>query len=87
MQFVRQCDTRQLLQTLEQFSGLSLTVAVLRKQQGRSAQAAAARRAGELLSAEQTGRTHSADAGLRGCGGHAGRAADGGVRSDPRSAG
>jgi len=66
MQFVRQSDTRQLLQTLDQLSRMSLTLAVLREQQGRAAQAAAARRAAELLSAEQTRRTHSASASLRG---------------------
>jgi hypothetical protein len=66
MEFVRSADTRRLLQTLEQLSGLSLTLAVLREQQGRAAQAAAARRAAELLSAEQTKRTHSAYASLRG---------------------
>ena len=66
MQFVRQGDTRQLLQTLDQLSRLSLTLAVLREQQGRAAQAAAARCAAELLSAEQTRRAHSAGASLRG---------------------
>ena len=66
MEFVRSADTRRLLQTREQLSGLSLTLAVLREQQDRAAQAAAARRAAELLSAEQTRRTHRADASLRG---------------------
>ena len=66
MQFVRQGDTGRLLQTLDQLSRLSLSLAVLRDQQGRAAQAAAARRAAELLSAEQTRRTDSASASLRG---------------------
>ena len=66
MQFVRQGDTRQLLKTLHQLSRLSLTLAVLREQQGRAAQAVAARRAAELLSAEQARRTHSAYASQRG---------------------
>lgn len=66
MEFVRSADTCRLLQTLEQLSGLSLFLAVLREQQGRAAQAAAARRAAELLSAEQTRRTHGAAASLRG---------------------
>ena len=66
MEFVRNADTRRLVQILDQLSRLSLTLAVLREQQGRAAQAAAARRAAELLSAEQTRRTHSADASLRG---------------------
>jgi len=60
MEFVRTADTRQLLQTLDQLSRLSLTLAGLREQQGRTGQAAAARRAGELLSAEQTRRAHAA---------------------------
>jgi len=60
MQFVRTADTRQLLQTLDQLSRLSHTLAGLREQQGRAAQAAAARRAAELLTAEQTRRTHAA---------------------------
>ena len=66
MQFVRQGDTRRLLQTLDQLSRMSLSLAVLREQQGRAAQAAAARRAAELLSAEQARRTRSAYASLRG---------------------
>jgi len=65
MQFVRQADTRQLLQTLDQLSRLSLTLAGLRDQQGRTAQAAAARRAAELLTAEQTRRSQAAYAGVR----------------------
>ncbi len=60
MEFVRTADTRQLLQTLDQLSKLSHTLAALREQQGRTAQAAAARRAAELLTAEQTRRTHAA---------------------------
>lgn len=60
MQFVRTADTRQLLQTLDQLSRLSHTLAALREQQGRAAQAAAARLAAELLSAEQTRRTNTA---------------------------
>ena len=32
MEFVRSADTCRLLQTLEQFSGLSLSLAVLREQ-------------------------------------------------------
>ena len=66
MEFVRNADTRKLLQTLEQLRHLSLTLAALREQQGRSAQAAAARRAAELLSAEQTRRTHGAYASFPG---------------------
>ncbi len=66
MEFVRQADTRQLLQTLERLSHLSLTLAGLREQQGRAAQAAAARRAAELLTTEQTRRTHTAYASVRG---------------------
>jgi hypothetical protein len=62
MEFVRRADTRQLLQLVEQLSRLSLTLAVLREQQGRAAQAAAARRAAELLSAEQTRRSNAAQA-------------------------
>ena len=57
MEFVRNADTRQLLQTLDQLSRLSLTLAALREQQGRAAQAAAAHRAAQLLTAEQTRRT------------------------------
>ena len=64
MEFVRNADTRRLVQILDQTS--RLTLAVLREQHGRAAQAAAARRAAELLSAEQTRRTHSACASLRG---------------------
>jgi len=60
MEFVRTADTRQLLQTLDQLHRLSLTLAALREQQGRTAQAAAARRAAELLTAEQTRRTGTA---------------------------
>jgi hypothetical protein len=66
MQFVRRADTRQLLHTLERLSRLSLTLAVLREQQGRTAQAAAARRAAELLTAEQTRRIHAAYASVHG---------------------
>jgi len=53
MRFVRRADTGQLLQLVEQLSRLSLALAVLREQQSRSAQAAAARRAAELLTAER----------------------------------
>jgi hypothetical protein len=60
MTFVRSADTRQLLQLVDQLSRLSLTLAGLREQQGRAAQAAAARRAAELLTAEQRRRTHTA---------------------------
>ena len=66
MQFVRQGDNRQLLQTLDQLSRLSLTLAALSDQQGRAAQAAAARRAAELLAAEQTRRPRTSYAGVRG---------------------
>jgi hypothetical protein len=66
VQFVRNADTRQLLQTLEQLNRLSLTLAGLRKQQGRLAQAAAARRAAELLTAEQSRRTDAGYASIRG---------------------
>ena len=66
MQFVRRSDTRQLLQLVDQLSRLSLTLAALRDQQGRTAQAAAARRAAELLTAEQTRRTQAAHAGVQG---------------------
>jgi hypothetical protein len=66
MQFVRRADTRQLLQLVDQLSRLSLTLAALREQQGRTAQAAAARRAAELLAAEQTRRTHTAHATVAG---------------------
>jgi hypothetical protein len=66
MEFVRRADTRQLLQTLERLSRLSLTLAGLREQQGRTAQAAAARRAAEMLTAEQTRRTHAAYASVHG---------------------
>ena len=66
MEFVRRADNGQLLQTLEQLSRLSLTLAGLREQQGRTAQATAARRAAELLTAEQTRRTHAAYASVRG---------------------
>ena len=66
MEFVRRADTRQLLQTLERLSRLSLTLAVLREQQGRKAQAAAARRAAELLPVEQTRRTRTAYATVQG---------------------
>ena len=38
VEFVRRADTRQLLQTLDQLSRLSLTLAGLREQQGRTAQ-------------------------------------------------
>lgn len=60
MEFVRAADTRQLLQILDQLHRLSLTLAGLREQQGRTAQAAAARRATELLTAEQSRRTDTA---------------------------
>jgi hypothetical protein len=66
MEFVRRADTRLLLQTLERLSRLSLTLAGLREQQGRAAQAAAARRAAELLTAEQTRRTHTVYATVQG---------------------
>jgi len=66
MHFVRTADTRQLLQLVDQLSRLSLTLAALREQQDRTAQAAAARRAAELLTAEHTRRTHTAYAGGRG---------------------
>jgi len=66
MGFVRTADTRQLLQTLDQLSRLSHTLAGLREQQGRTAQATAARQAAELLTAEQTRRSHAAYAGVRG---------------------
>jgi hypothetical protein len=66
MRFVRTADTRQLLQTLDQLSRLSLTLAGLREQQGQAAQATAARRAAELLAAEQTRRTHAAYTSVRG---------------------
>ncbi len=66
MQFVRNADTRQLLQLVDQLRRLSLTLAALREQQGRAAQAAAARRAAELLTAEQTRRTHTAHATVAG---------------------
>jgi hypothetical protein len=66
MQFVRRADTRQFLQLVDQLRRLSLTLAGLREQQGRAAQAAAARRAAELLSAEQTRRTHTAHATVQG---------------------
>jgi hypothetical protein len=66
MQFVRRADTRQLLQLVDQLRRLSLTLAALREQQDRTAQAAAARRAAELLSAEQTRRTHIAHATVAG---------------------
>jgi hypothetical protein len=66
MQFVRNADTRQLLQLVDQLRRLSLTLAALREQQDRAAQAAAARRAAELLSAEQTRRTHTAHATVAG---------------------
>jgi hypothetical protein len=66
MEFVRNADTRRLLQTLDQLSRLSLTLAVLREQQGRAAQAAAARRAAELFVAEQARRSHAAYASFQG---------------------
>jgi hypothetical protein len=66
MEFVRRADTRQLLQTLERLSRLSLILAGLREQQGRTAQATAARRAAELLGAEQTRRSHAAYASVQG---------------------
>jgi len=62
MEFVRTADTRQLLQTLERLSRLSVTLAGLREQQGRVTQAAAARHAAELIGAEQTRRAHAAHA-------------------------
>ena len=66
MEFVRGADTRQLLQILEQLSRLSLTLVGLREQQGHTAQAAAARRAAELLTADRTRRTSAAYAAVRG---------------------
>ena len=60
MAFVRRADTRQLLQLVEQISALSLTLAVLREQQGRAAQAAAARQAAQMLAAEHTRRSRAA---------------------------
>jgi hypothetical protein len=66
MEFVRKADTRQLLQTLDQLSRLSHTLAGLREQQGRTAQATAARQAVELLRAEQARRSHAAYASVRG---------------------
>ena len=66
MEFVRRADTRQLLQTFAQLSRLSLTLAGLREQQGRTAQAAAARRAAELLSVEQTRHAQAAYGSARG---------------------
>jgi len=66
MEFVRNADARRLLQILDQLSRLSLTLAVLREQQGRAAQAAAARRAAELLMAEQARRSGAAYARLQG---------------------
>jgi len=62
MEFVRTADTPRLLQLLDQLSRLSHTLAGLREQQGRAAQAGAARQAAELLNAEQTRRTHAAHA-------------------------
>ena len=61
-EFVRTADTRQLLQTLDQLSRLRHTLAGLREQQGRAAQAAAARQAAELIGAERTRRAHAAHA-------------------------
>jgi len=66
MEFVRTADTRQLLQTLDQLSRLSRTLAGLREQQGRTAQATAARRAAELLAAEQNRRSHAAHTSVQG---------------------
>jgi septal ring factor EnvC (AmiA/AmiB activator) len=66
MQFVRRADTRQLLELVEQLSRLSLTLAALREQQSRAAQAAAARRAAELLTAEQIRRSVAAHGSFRG---------------------
>jgi len=66
MRFVCRADTGQLLQLVEQLSRLSMTLSVLREQQGRSAQAAAARRAAELLTAEHTRRSHTAHAAVQG---------------------
>ena len=60
MGFARRAATRQLLQFVDRLSQLSLTLEVLREQQGRAAQAAAPRRAAELLTAEQTRRAHAA---------------------------
>jgi hypothetical protein len=60
MEFVRRADTRQLLQLVEQLSRLSLTLAALREEQGRAAQAAAARRAAELLTAQHARRSNAA---------------------------
>lgn len=53
-------DTRQLLHTLDRLSHLSSTPAGFREPQGRTDQAFAARRAAQLLVAEQTRRTHAA---------------------------
>ena len=60
MQFVRQADTRQLLELLDRLGRLSVTLVGLREQQGRASQAAAARRAAEMLAGEHTRRSASA---------------------------
>ena len=65
MEFVRRGDTRQLLQLVEQLNRLCLTLAALREEQGRLAQATAARRAAELLSAERTRRSNAAHAAVQ----------------------
>jgi len=57
MQFVRRADTRQLLELLDRLGRLSVTLAGLREQQGRGAQAAAGRRAAEMLAAEYARRS------------------------------
>lgn len=62
MKFVRQSDARRLMQTLDQLSGLSLALAGLRDQQGHAAQAAAARRSAELITAERRRLTVGAQA-------------------------
>lgn len=66
MQFVRNADTKRLLQLLDQLRRLSLTLAALREAQGYAAQAAAARRAAELLRAEHTQRARDAYASVSG---------------------
>ena len=66
MQFVRQADTRQLLMVLDQLSRLSAMLGGMREQQGRAAQAIAARRTAELLVAERTRRATAASAAITG---------------------
>jgi len=60
MQFVRKADTRQLLELLDRLGRLSVTLAGLREQQGRAAQAAAARRAADVLAGERVRRAVAA---------------------------